>query len=216
MTVNHDRYVSIKNVFKRGMDIYKVVYGEFSLPEFEYLQNNLWVFTEKLDGMNIRVILDDGVEFRGRSDRAHLPGPLKEHLRDTFDIESVREQASLYGEGLCLYGEGVGPGIQSGAKYGAGQYFVMFDVMTNHGWASRRDVGDIAKNLQIPVAPVKLTGTLWEAMLTVEKGLKSDFGDFFAEGLVGRPVPDLRNIYGDRIVVKIKHKDFYLGPRGLT
>jgi hypothetical protein len=33
-------------------------------------------------------------------------------------------------------------------------------------------------------------------------------GDFIAEGLVAKPAVELRNRRGERIVVKIKHKDF--------
>jgi hypothetical protein len=101
--VNHARYGSIKNVFKRDLDTSKIISGEFSLPEFEYLQNCRWTFTEKIDGMNVRVVLDDTIDFRGRSDAAHMPGPLMVHLRDTFDIESVREESRLYGEGTASF-----------------------------------------------------------------------------------------------------------------
>jgi hypothetical protein len=97
--VNTNRYASIKNIFKRDLDTHKILPGEFSLPEFKYLETCKWTFTEKINGMNVRVILDDGVNFRGRSDAAHMPGPLMVHLRDTFDIESVREESRLYGEG---------------------------------------------------------------------------------------------------------------------
>jgi hypothetical protein len=209
--VNTSRYASIKNVFKRDHDTGKILPGEFSLPEFEYLQLCKWTFTEKMEGMNTRVILDDGVDFRGRSDAARMPGRLMKHLRDTFDIESVRDESITYGEGLCLYGEGVGAGIPQSVKYGSSQFFVLFDVMTDYGWASRRDVVDIAKYLHIPVVPVVFEGTLKQAITLVNFGVKSVHGDFFAEGLVGRPELELRDQYGGRITCKIKHRDFYQG-----
>jgi hypothetical protein len=208
--VNTSRYGSIKNVFKRDHDTHRIIPGEFSLPEFEYLQNCKWTFTEKMDGMNVRVILDTGVDFKGRSDVAHMPGPLLKHLRSTFDLESVQEESRIYGEGICLYGEGVGAGIQSGSKYGPSQFFTLFDVMTDYGWASRRDVVDIAEHLHIPVVLVVFKGTLYDAVKLVELGVKSTHGDFFAEGLVGRPELELRDQYGGRITCKIKHRDFYL------
>jgi hypothetical protein len=164
-----------------------------------------------MDGMNVRVILDTGVDFRGRSDAAHIPRPLMKHLRATFDIESVRDKSQVYGEGLCLYGEGAGLGIQAGGKYSPDQFFTLFDVMTDYGWASRRDVVDVATHLNIPAVPVVFEGTLVEAVKLVQAGFKSAYGNFFAEGLVGRPNLELRARYGDRIICKIKHKDFYLG-----
>jgi len=185
--------------------------GDFSLPEFKYLQDCDWTWTEKLNGMNVRAILDGIIEFRGRSDRAYMPGPLMSHLRNTLDVEEVQEQANLYGEGLCLYGEGVGPGIQSGSQYGPDQFFVLFDVMTNYGWASRRDTEDIAHKLNIPIAPVIMTAPVTKAINLIERNLESKFGNFMAEGLVGRPLLDLRDRYGVRITAKIKTRDFYHG-----
>lgn len=208
---DHSRYASIKNVFKRDYDTHRIIPGEFSIPEFKYLQNCKWIFTEKMDGRNIRVILDEGVDFRGRSDVADIPGPLMKHLRDTFDVESIREESVSYGMGICLYGEGMGAGIQSGAKYSSDQFFTLFDVMTDYGWASRRDVVDIAEHLHIPVVPVVFEGVLVDAVKLVELGVKSVHGDFFAEGLVGRPELELQDRYGGRITCKIKHRDFYLG-----
>lgn len=209
--INTSRYASIKNVFKKNPVTGKRTHGEFFLPEFEYLQFCKWTFTEKMNGMNTRVILDDGIDFRGRSDTARIPGRLMKHLRDTFDIESVRDESITYGEGLCLYGEGVGAGIPQSARYGSGQFFILFDVMTDYGWASRRDVVDIAAHLRIPVVPVVMEGTLDDAIQFVEFGVKSVYGDFFAEGLVGRPELGLRDQYGGRITCKIKHRDFYQG-----
>lgn len=207
--VNHSRYASIKNVFKRDYDTGKIIMGDFSLPEFEYLQNCRWVFTEKMEGMNVRVILDDGVDFRGRSDTAHMPGPLMKHLRDTFDTQDIQDESRTYGEGICLYGEGCGAGIPKSAKYSPSQFFTLFDVMTNYGWASRRDVVDIAAHLRIPVVPVLLEGSLADAIRFVQAGIRSVHGKFFAEGLVGRPELELQDRYGGRITCKIKHRDFY-------
>lgn len=209
--VSHDRYRSIKNVFKRDPDTHRIIRGEFSVPEFEYLQDCRWIFTEKMDGMNIRVILDDGVEFRGRSDVAQLPGCLVEHLRNTFDTEDIQEISKEYGEGLCLYGEGMGAGIQAGSRYGSSQFFTLFDVITDYGWASRRDVLDIATRLNIPLVPVVREGTLAQGVNLVSAGHMSTYGSFFAEGLVGRPELELRDRYGGKIICKIKHRDFYQG-----
>lgn len=210
----NDRYESIKNVFKRDPDTHKLIHGSFSLPEFEYLQNCKWIWTEKVDGMNVRVILNDNADFRGRSDAAHMPSALMKRLRNEFDTEEILEKTSGYGADLCLYGEGAGPGIQRGDKYGPEQFFIMFDAMTTYGWASRRDMLDIAKQFHVMTVPVIFEGTVEAAINTVKHGFMSWFGNFYAEGLVGRPVQELQNQWGGRIIVKIKHRDFY--EEGLT
>ena len=54
-------YHKIQTVFKRDPETkYKtLLMGEYSLIEFEYLRYNDWVWTEKINGTNIRVIYDD-------------------------------------------------------------------------------------------------------------------------------------------------------------
>jgi len=42
----------------------------------------------------------------------------------------------------------------------------------------------------------------------IKKGVKSQWGDFLAEGLVLKPKIELKDRAGKRIVTKIKHKDF--------
>ena len=60
-------YDKIQTVFKRDMENRgAIIEGTFALPEFEYLQNNVWEFTEKVDGTNVRVMWDgSAVRFGG-------------------------------------------------------------------------------------------------------------------------------------------------------
>ena len=48
-------YHKIQSVFKRdpATNHKRFLMGEYSLPEFEYLANNEWVATEKIDGTNV-------------------------------------------------------------------------------------------------------------------------------------------------------------------
>jgi len=106
----------------------KVKIGFWSKPEFQYLQDNVWIFTEKIDGTNIRVHWDGHkVVFGGRTDNAAIPAKLFDHLRNTF-LEELFEQAFGDTE-VTLYGEGFGAGIQKGGgNYGPNQEFILFDV----------------------------------------------------------------------------------------
>lgn len=51
-------YPKIETLFDRDEVTHKVIVGKWRLPEFEYLQNNNWSFTEKIDGTNVRVMWD--------------------------------------------------------------------------------------------------------------------------------------------------------------
>jgi hypothetical protein len=54
-------YHKIQTIFKRDMTnkAKSLFEGRWTMPEFEYLANNTWVFTEKVDGTNIRVIFKE-------------------------------------------------------------------------------------------------------------------------------------------------------------
>ena len=47
-------YPKIQSLYKRGKDK-KMIFGDYSIPEFEYLKDNLWQFTEKVNGTNIYI-----------------------------------------------------------------------------------------------------------------------------------------------------------------
>lgn len=190
---------------------------QFSCEEFEWLKDNAWSFTEKVDGTNIRVMWDGtSVTFNGKTDDAQLYMPLVQKLQETFDTTPKRQVfKEIFNDDVnptqvCLYGEGYGAKIQKGG----GNYrpdgvdFVLFDVKVGAWWLNRKDVEDVAVKLGIKVVPIVGMGTLQEAVNLVKGGLKSQWGDFEAEGLVCRPTVELRTRRGDRIITKIKARDF--------
>lgn len=183
--------------------------GQWSLPEFGYLASNEWVFTEKVDGTNIRVMFDgQQITFGGKTDNAQIPSKLVERLQERF-----LPQAHLFSEkfsgGVCLYGEGYGAKIQSGGgNYRPDQDFVLFDVKIDDWWLLREDVEEIAKALALDVVPVLRRGTLYDMIEMTRTGFMSTWGNFLSEGIVARPAVELKTRRGDRLITKIKHKDF--------
>jgi hypothetical protein len=212
-----NQYHKIQSLYKRDQKG-KMLFGEYSLPEFDYLKDNMWELTEKVDGTNIRVMYSDGeLSFGGKTDNAQIPANLVNKLRDTFKVESFYDlfQAVEIDDGweyphVCLYGEGYGAKIQKGG----GNYipdgvdFVLFDVKVGDWWLKREDVEDIANKLGINTVPVLCFGTLEFMEKLCEDGFKSQWGDFIAEGIVARPQVELRDRAGHRIITKLKHKDF--------
>ena len=205
-------YHKIKTVFKRNPnDNFKtVIYGEYSLPEFEYLKDNRWVFTEKVDGTNIRVMWDKEapveLEFRGKTDKAQLQKCLIEPLEKLFSAEKMESVFGL--DPVCLYGEGYGPKINKGGKYRDDHSFVLFDIRIGRWWLQRSDVAGIAKALNVNVVPIIGYGTLKDMVGEVQQGLHSEWGCFPMEGIVARPETELYARNGARIITKIKYKDF--------
>ncbi|KKL09041.1 hypothetical protein LCGC14_2569850 [marine sediment metagenome] len=203
-------YHKIQTVFKRdpATNHRTLLLGNYSLPEFDYLQKNQWVFTEKVDGTNIRVMFQDGdraVSFGGKTDNAQISAKLVSRLRELFTASRLAE---VFDGDACLYGEGYGKGIQNGGFYRPTQEFVLFDVKVGDWWLQRKDVEDVAAKLSLDVVPVLGTGTLRHLVDAVRGGCASTWGNFPAEGIVARPATELCTRGGERLITKLKAKDF--------
>lgn len=130
-------YHKIQTVFKRNPETNHrtLLENDYSVPEFEFLAQNEWLFTEKVDGTNIRVIFDgQDIRFGGRTDNAQIPAPLMERLQDRF-LDKIDLFKRDFGNGVVLYGEGYGAKIQKvGGNYRPDQDFVLFDVKMHDAW----------------------------------------------------------------------------------
>ena len=210
-----NKYHKILTVYKRDPETkFKYLLDEYATPEFEYLAGNKWIWTEKVDGMNIRVMWDgELVRYGGRTDHAQIPAFLLHKLDELFDDDLFSE---LYPEtSFCLYGEGYGSKIQKGGgNYSDSQSFILFDVRIGDIWLERENVENIAEELGIRVIPVVWHGTLNDAIHMAHDGFNSEIPDggifkgVLAEGLVMRPERELLDRRGNRIITKIKYKDF--------
>lgn len=210
-------YHKIDSIFRRDTRG-RIIEGDYARPEFEYLADNQWVFTEKVDGTNIRLSYDGSPEFRGnehayiagRTDNAQLPPFLL--LRLVEIMRAAPFENVFDGPDVVLYGEGYGAKVQKGG----GNYitdgcdFVLFDVRVGGWWLRRDGVEDVADKLGLTVVPALGKGTLADAVAMTREGFASVRwpGVASAEGLVLRPEVELFDRRGARVITKIKHKDF--------
>lgn len=206
-------YHKINTMFKRNMEgDKKIIFDDWAEPEVEYLKNNEWIFTEKVDGTNIRIYWDGKeVTFGGRTDSAQIPNGVINRLNDLFysTPAKVRLREVFPEGGVVFYGEGYGAKIQKGGgNYKDVQDFVLFDVKVGEWWLERHNVEDVAEKLQLDVVPVIGGGTLYDAVDMVKAGITSKWGNFEAEGIVARPQVELTTRNGSRIIAKIKARDF--------
>ena len=203
-------YHKIQTVFLRDPATkYKTLLeGKFAKPEFEYLKENSWLFTEKIDGTNIRVQWDgEQVTFAGKTDRADTPPFLLKKLAELFQAEAFRLNDL---PSLCLYGEGYGAKIQKGGGnyIPDGVNFILFDVNIDGIWLERHNVEDIADKLHIQTVPIVGKGTLQDGVEMVRQGYESRLRETPPEGIVMRSEIELFNRRGERVISKIKMKDF--------
>lgn len=173
-------YHKIQNIFNREtFGNNKLIENDYTNKTVEFLKDIDWVWTEKVDGTNVRVYWDGfKVSLGGRTDKADIPSHLKKRLEELF-CTSEKEEIfeSLFGEKeVILFGEGYGVKIQKGGN----------------------------------VVPIVGHGTLKEAIDFVKTKPMSTIGKKKAEmeGIVVRPFIELNERNHNRVIVKIKARDF--------
>ena len=193
--------------------------GEFAQSEFEYLFNNQWIWSEKLDGTNIRIYANwseqygmHTFEVKGKDENSSIPKDLLEWINNWI-YENDQIVSDLFAaEDIILYGEGVETKIQKvGHNFGS-QHFKLFDVYINGFWLQKDDVLNIANKLSLDT-PITWIGTIQDAIDKVKTLPVSSFGNFTIEGYVGQPIVRLNDAKQKRITTKIKVCDFVRGHK---
>lgn len=207
-------YHKIENIFKRDNITKKLIINDFTNENFDFLKNNTWEFTEKVDGTNIRVYWDGyRVSFGGRTDKAQIPDDLLIELEKLFggpENEQLFEQ-KFGNKEVILFGEGYGGKIQkTGQLYSQNCKFILFDVLINDIYLRRYDVDEVARYFNVDSVPIVLEGTLQDGVNYVKNISTSKISEkeLKMEGLVGRPKSELKDRTGRRIILKIKYEDF--------
>lgn len=217
-------YPKIETLYNRD-DKHFVVVGKLRMSEFGIIKR--WSITEKIHGRNIRVTLydDERVEYGGKTDDAEMPPELLEYLKKTFPPEVLKAALWLpnktHPKMATIYGEGYGPGMMPGSGvYSKNISFRLFDCLMESvdgsWWLERVNVEDIARKLGIKCAPIvgyidylpttaqQLYELLSESIVAREEnGIRA-----IPEGIVAISEPLLFNKKGERVMWKLKMKDF--------
>lgn len=209
-------YPKIETLYDRDEKTRKVNPAALRCPEFDAVK--YWHVTEKIDGTNVRVGLEAGKRvIGGRTDNSQMPTTLVSVLESLVPEEKLRE-VFLNGDGypdVVLFGEGYGPKIQKGGTYRDDISFILFDVWCAGWWLEHENVRDIGEKLCIETVPVlgaKLS--LEDAIATLGmtargSALSALHGkDGPCEGIIARAIPMMHRRRGERIMWKLKHRDF--------
>jgi hypothetical protein len=214
-----NQYNKINSVFKRNETGKNMIIGQYSTPEIEYLKDNQWEATEKVDGTNIRATYHATgkyMDFKGKSDDAQMPPFMLARLKSIFCRELELTYANdamcevFKDKDVCLYGEGYGARIQKGGGnyIPTGCDFILFDIKIGEWYLDRVAMADIAGRLGIKLVPLIGFMVIQEAIDATRYGIRSQLKDGLMEGLVLKPFTELHYRNGERIMTKIKHKDF--------
>jgi hypothetical protein len=207
-------YPKIETLYYRGEGF---IVDTNKLRKSVYSTISQWDITEKIDGMNIRVMIDvDGkVRFGGRSNSAQLPTDLYQFLYEKFSSENMRK-IWLNGDPtrIILFGEGYGAGIQKGGGYRKDKAVLLFDVLVaDKWWLDWDNVCNVAEKLEVGTVPYIGRGDIDFITEMVQGGFPSlvPNATCMAEGVVAKPIETLFDKNGDRLIIKLKTKDFKKG-----
>ena len=204
-------YEKIETIFERDEKTKKLNESIYRNETVKFLKDIDWEFTEKIDGTNIRVVWDGHkVSYYGRTDKAQIPSQLMNRLIELFggDVNEEMFEQKFGNKNVMLIGEGYGAKIQNGSSYREDNDFILFDVLINDNYLSRENVKDIANYFNIDVVPTIMVGRLEDGINWVKTKPKSKIGTANSEGLVARPLVELKDRTGNRIILKIKVRDF--------
>jgi len=206
-------YPKIETLFVRDLESHKILTDTFKSPVYSIISS--WLITEKIDGMNIRIMWDGTkLLFGGRTDKASIPAELVNYLNASCDIEKFK---LVFPDTIAiLYGEGYGAGIQkNGGAYSKTKSFVAFDILIDgKWWMDWKNTVDICDKLGLLTVPFMGSKTLHDAMQIVREGFDSLLALTMtgekrpAEGIVGRTIEPLFDRRGRRIILKLKTHDF--------
>ena len=226
-------YPKIHSLWKRA-EGHNFIIGDYSCPEFA--TQTKWRVQEKIDGTNIRIVIQRFADpqldvlyttlkqgnkisnqicdicLLGKTGNAQIPKGIIDWFQEKhFEITLLQNSIFPIGTTI-LFGEGFGPKIQSGGIYRKDISFILFDVYMCGRWSTREEVDEIAKLLGLE-SPCDL-GLMKEEEIVafVCSKPKGFYGDknYTIEGIVARSEPLVRfnNNQANPVMWKLKVKDF--------
>ncbi len=189
-----------------------------------------WIKTEKIDGTNIRIILTKPDE---EGNREVLIGSRKlilnkedkgskqylDCLREV-NLNKIKEYFADVNSTVIIYGEGYGAGVQKGGIYAKEKNYRVFDIRIGTAYQDFEYVKKVCIDNQLNIVPVfsdvdEITyKECLESLRHFDETLINEGDGGVPEGLVYKFEPVLLNKYGERLIFKIKRKDFIEFKKG--
>lgn len=214
-------YPKIDTLFDRDQKTFKVDTTKVRRIEFDHIKQ--WILTEKINGMNIRILFfkDGTIKFVGKTNDAVIPAELLKYLQETFTPDKLklvfRNDPTKEICDVCIIGEGYGARIVAGSGiYGKTPSFRLIDCYIAPFWLERTSLEDIAKKLGIKCVPIigtlnnfpRTRAELREAITNSIVAKQENDNCILPEGIVAMPLKQFFDRQGRRIMWKLKFSDF--------
>ena len=178
-----------------------------------------WIVTEKIDGTNIRIIIDKdkNVHFGSRKLILNPEDKSSKIFMDCVADVNVNKLIEYFKEvesTVVIYGEGYGAGIQKGGIYSPVKNFRVFDIRIGDAYQDWEFIEKVCIANQLNMVPKLLISsslnysTCTSILSNFKKTMILDGDGGEPEGVVFKFNPTLLNKYGERLIFKVKFKDF--------
>lgn len=194
-----------------------------TMDEAQYLPEGNWIKTEKIDGTNIRIILTKPVDEKREiliGSRKLILNPDDVTSKQFYDclenvnLNKIAEYFKETNSTVVIYGEGYGAGVQKGGIYSPKKDFRVFDIKIGNAYQDFEFVEKVCIDNQLNIVPVlgktrvMSYGECIESLSKFQDTLIRDGCGGKPEGIVYKHEPVLLNKYGERLIFKVKFKDF--------
>jgi len=180
-----------------------------------FYENNIpMLASEKIDGTSVGLKWDgERISFVGHTEKSQFAPSYLKYLQNRFgtkEFESCVEEI-FEDKSVTIYGEGISKDYNVHYGYPNGE-FIFYDVQLANGkFMNRKALGDIAEKLGL-IMPYTGCYTIQQAIDFVKQRPMSKLDPSVRmEGLVLRPLIELYTNNDERIICKIKVKDFVDG-----
>jgi hypothetical protein len=191
---------------------YRKIFNLHRDPHVLQLLKTVWSL-EKIHGTS------GHISYEGNRLRFFSGGATHERFVELFDQPQLLMAFGALGHGedcpIVVFGEIYGAKLQKmRATYGDNLSFVAFEVKIDQTWLNVPNAADVARKLGLDFVPyMKVPCTLaaldWARDMESHQAIKNHMGGGHPrEGIVIRPLEELRYSSGDRVMVKHKAEAF--------
>jgi len=207
------KFSKIYTIFERDKK-FKIVEGVIN-PKLVGIENiKKFVVTEKIDGTNCGIILTPEKEILIRKRSDIIEDDKQHHLYfeaiKEIDTKKIKDYFEDSNSLITIFGEACGDNIQKkGKEYGDKKHFRLFDVKVGNSFLDWDDLIKFSKATGIQMVEwFKFEGKDILDYNYWLKFLKEVNENKYVEGYVVRSRPALLNKFSERMIFKIKLKDF--------
>lgn len=180
-------------------------------PLVALLAQTEWNVRRKLNGQNIRIYWDGNQAlWNGKTDDFSCDTDFTNYMNNTF-IEELFEEHFGRDKQVYIFAEKMGPKTQGNELQLDEEQVIIYDVCINGYWLDRHAVECVAEYFKVKtcydyMGPNLLNRTwmLTDIIRMVATGKIKDW-----EGIVATPKVECQDREGQRVIVKVKNKDYF-------